>query len=77
MAPAGRQGYLKATIGTNPKDERVDHNWTTSSKEDRICYFMWMTGTRGLSYNWWVLEVYTYKNILLKHIIRDTPKSVD
>jgi len=37
MAPAGRQGYPKATIGT-PKGDRVDHNQTTLSvKEDRIC----------------------------------------
>jgi len=37
MAPAGRQGYPKATIGT-PKGDRVDHNQTTSSvEEDRIC----------------------------------------
>ena len=37
MAPAGRQGYPKATIGT-PKGDRVDHNRTTPSmEEDRIC----------------------------------------
>jgi len=57
MAPAGRQGYPKATIGT-PKGDRVNHNRTTPSmKEDRICYLSWVTRTRGLSYNWWVVEV--------------------
>jgi len=60
MAPAGRQGYPKATIGT-PKGDRVDHNRTTTSssmKEDRICHLRnWVTRTRGLSYNWWVVEV--------------------
>ena len=36
MAPAGRQGHPKATIGT-PKGDRVDHNRTTPSmEEDRI-----------------------------------------
>jgi len=57
MAPAGRQGYYpKATIGT-PKGDRVDHNRTTPSMEDKICYLNWVTHTWGLSYNWWVLEV--------------------
>jgi len=57
MAPAGRQGYPKATIGT-PKGDRVDHNRATPSmEEDRICYLNWVTRTRGLSYNWWVVEV--------------------
>jgi len=38
MAPAGRQGHLKVTIGT-PKDDIVDHNRTTPSmEEDRIYY---------------------------------------
>ena len=36
MAPAGRQGHPKATIGT-PKGDIVDHNRTTPSmEEDRI-----------------------------------------
>jgi len=26
-------------------------------EEDRICYLNWVTRTRGLSYNWWVVEV--------------------
>ena len=57
MAPAGRQGHLKATIGT-PKGDIVDHNRTTPSmEEDRIDYLNWVTRTRGLSYNWWVVEV--------------------
>jgi len=34
------------TIGA-PKGGRVDHNWTTPSKEDRICYLMWVTPPRG------------------------------
>jgi len=52
MAPAGRQGHPKATIGT-PKSDRVDQlNQTTPSKEDRrICYLNWVTRTQGLSYN--------------------------
>jgi len=33
MAPAGPQGYPRATIGT-PKGDRVDQNWTTPVKED-------------------------------------------
>ena len=38
MAPAGRQGHPKATIGT-PKGDIVDHNRTTPSmEEDRIDY---------------------------------------
>jgi len=37
MVPAGRQGYPKATIGS-PKGDIVDHNWTTPSEEDRICW---------------------------------------
>jgi len=42
MAPAGRQGHPKATIGT-PKGDIVDHNRTTPSmKEDRICYLKWV-----------------------------------
>jgi len=57
MAPAGRQGHPKATIGT-PKGDIVDHNQTTPSmEEDRIYYLNWVTRTRGLSYNWWVVEV--------------------
>ena len=57
MAPAGRQGHPKATIGT-PKGDIVDHNRTTPSmEEDRIYYLKWVTRTRGLSYNWWVVEV--------------------
>jgi len=36
MAPAGRQGHPKVTIGT-PKGDIVDHNRTTPSmEEDRI-----------------------------------------
>ena len=58
MAPAGRQGHPKATIGT-PKGDIVDHNRTTPSmeQEDRIYYLNWVTRTQGLSYNWWVVEV--------------------
>jgi len=57
MAPAGRQGHPKATIGT-PKGDIVDHNRTTPSmEEDRIYYLHWVTRTLGLSYNWWVVEV--------------------
>ena len=33
MAPAGRQGHPKATIGT-PKGDIVDHNRTTPSMEE-------------------------------------------
>jgi len=35
MAPEGRHGYPKATIGTQ-KGDRVDHNRTTPSKEDSL-----------------------------------------
>ena len=57
MAPAGRQGHPKATIGT-PKGDIVDHNRTTPSmEEDKFDYLNWVTRTRGLSYNWWVVEV--------------------
>jgi len=33
MAPAGRQGHPKVTIGT-PKGDIVDHNRTTPSMEE-------------------------------------------
>ena len=58
MAPAGHQGHPKATIGT-PKGDRVEHDnrTTPSMEEDRIYYLNWVTRTRGLSYNWWVVEV--------------------
>ena len=57
MAPAGHQGHPKATIGT-PKGDIVDHNRTTlSMEEDRIYYLNLVTRTRGLSYNWLVVEV--------------------
>jgi len=47
MAPAGRQGHPKATIGT-PKGDIVDHNRTTPSmEEDRIYYLNWVTRTRA------------------------------
>ena len=35
MAPAGRQGHPKVTIGT-PKGDIVDHNRTTPSMEEPI-----------------------------------------
>jgi len=47
-----------APAGPKVTEHRVDHNRTTPSKEDRICYLNWVTLTRGgVNYNWWVLEV--------------------
>jgi len=45
-------------MAPSPRSPEGNHwNTTPSMEEDRIYYLNWVTRTRGLSYNWWVVEV--------------------
>jgi len=71
------QGYQRVIIGTL-KGDRVDHNQTTPSKEDRIWYLMWVTtgGWVAIGGYWKLEEVKNFPGVPCPTISQSAVRAV-